>query len=42
MLQDEVREIDSVRIDGAYLGKDGAILPGQAAVISLIELVSCI
>ncbi|KAJ3102177.1 hypothetical protein HDU97_000738 [Phlyctochytrium planicorne] len=37
MLQDELREIDSVRIDGSFLGKDGAVLPGQAAVIALIE-----
>ncbi|KAI8849478.1 hypothetical protein BC829DRAFT_416722 [Chytridium lagenaria] len=37
MLQDELREIDSVRIDGSYLGMDGSVLPGQAAVIALIE-----
>ncbi|KAJ3219498.1 hypothetical protein HDU67_000911 [Dinochytrium kinnereticum] len=37
MLQDELREIDSVRIDGSYLGRDGTVLPGQAAVIALIE-----
>ncbi|KAJ3094246.1 hypothetical protein HDU96_001769 [Phlyctochytrium bullatum] len=37
MLQDELREIDSVRIDGSFLGKDGTVLPGQAAVIYLIE-----
>ncbi|KAJ3352141.1 hypothetical protein HDU83_008324 [Entophlyctis luteolus] len=37
MLQDELLEIDSVRIDGSYLGKDGTVLPGQATVIWLLE-----
>jgi DNA repair ATPase RecN len=37
MLQDEVREIDSARIDGKFVGKDGSVVPGQGSVISLIE-----
>ncbi|KAJ3103130.1 hypothetical protein HK100_004256 [Physocladia obscura] len=37
MLQDELLEIDSVRIDGSFLGKDGSVLPGQATVIWLLE-----
>ncbi|KAI8619404.1 hypothetical protein BC830DRAFT_1104467 [Chytriomyces sp. MP71] len=37
MLQDELLEIDSARIDGSYLGKDGTVLPGQATVIWLLE-----
>ncbi|KAI9324642.1 hypothetical protein DFJ73DRAFT_871881 [Zopfochytrium polystomum] len=38
ILQDDLREIDSIRIDGKFLGKDdGAVLPGQAAVIWLLE-----
>ncbi|ORY50021.1 hypothetical protein BCR33DRAFT_713611 [Rhizoclosmatium globosum] len=37
MLQDELLEIDSARIDGSYLGKDGSVLPGQATVIWLLE-----
>ncbi|KAJ3266938.1 hypothetical protein HDU77_008283 [Chytriomyces hyalinus] len=37
MLQDELLEIDSARIDGSYLGKDGSVLPGQATVIWLME-----
>ncbi|KAJ3252967.1 hypothetical protein HK103_001066 [Boothiomyces macroporosus] len=31
ILQDEVREIDSVRIDGKFMTKDGKVVPGQAS-----------
>ncbi|KAJ2991499.1 hypothetical protein HDV02_003758 [Globomyces sp. JEL0801] len=37
VLQEEVREIDSARIDGKYMTKDGAVVPGQAAVIEILE-----
>ncbi|KAJ3273619.1 hypothetical protein HDV01_004228 [Terramyces sp. JEL0728] len=37
ILQDEVREIDSVRIDGKFMTKDGNVVPGQASVINLLE-----
>ncbi|KAI8912696.1 hypothetical protein EDD86DRAFT_178912, partial [Gorgonomyces haynaldii] len=36
-IQDQVREIDSARIDGKYLAIDGTVVPGQAAVIELLE-----
>jgi chromosome segregation ATPase len=37
VLQDEVREIDSARIDGKFMTKDHAVVPGQASVIFLLE-----
>ncbi|KAJ3300699.1 hypothetical protein HK104_007600 [Borealophlyctis nickersoniae] len=37
LIQDELRSIDSVRIDGKFIGKDETVLSGQAAVISLME-----
>ncbi|KAJ1555860.1 hypothetical protein HK405_011588 [Cladochytrium tenue] len=38
VIQDELREIDSVRIDGKFLAReDASVLPGQAAVIDLLE-----
>ncbi|KAH6581507.1 hypothetical protein BASA61_003217 [Batrachochytrium salamandrivorans] len=38
VLQDELREIDSARIDGKYIAKDdGSIVSGQACVIELLE-----
>ncbi|KAJ3296524.1 hypothetical protein HDU76_006719 [Blyttiomyces sp. JEL0837] len=40
MLQDELREIDSIRIDGKFIGREGggSVVAGQAAVIGLMEL----
>ncbi|KAJ3035646.1 hypothetical protein HDV00_003586 [Rhizophlyctis rosea] len=37
MLQDELRSIDSARIDGKYISKDGQTVAGQGAVIGLME-----
>lgn len=37
ILQDEVREIDSARIDGKYMNKDSTVVQGQASVICLLE-----
>lgn len=37
VLQDEVGEIDSARIDGKYMTKDDSVVAGQAAVIDLLE-----
>jgi archaellum component FlaC len=37
ILQDEVREIDSARIDGKFMTKDHSVVPGQASVIFLLE-----
>lgn len=37
MLQDELREIDSARIDGKYKSLDGTVVHGQASVIELLE-----
>ncbi|KAI8926447.1 hypothetical protein BC831DRAFT_456228, partial [Entophlyctis helioformis] len=37
ILQEELREIDSARIDGKYIAKDGSIVSGQAIVIQLLE-----
>ncbi|KAJ3362998.1 hypothetical protein HDU91_003172 [Kappamyces sp. JEL0680] len=37
VLQDELREIDSARIDGKYIARDGSVVPGQASVIDLLE-----
>lgn len=37
ILQQELREIDLVRIDGKYYNKEGAIISGQAACIDLLE-----
>ncbi|KAI8805667.1 hypothetical protein BJ742DRAFT_819601 [Cladochytrium replicatum] len=37
VLQDELREIDAARIDGAYVSKKGEIVQGQARVISHLE-----
>lgn len=36
-LQDELRLIDSQRIDGKYLARDGTLVAGQAAVINALE-----
>jgi hypothetical protein len=38
ILQDEVGEIDSARIDGKYMTKDNTVVPGQASVIDLLEI----
>ena len=39
ILQQELLEIDSARIDGKYISKDGVtVVPGQAAVIDLLEV----
>ncbi|KAJ3056475.1 hypothetical protein HK097_006794 [Rhizophlyctis rosea] len=37
MLQDELRTIDSARIDGRYISKGGETVAGQGAVIGLME-----
>ena len=37
VLQEEVNEIDSARIDGKYISKEGDVVQGQAAVIDLLE-----
>ncbi|KAJ3335256.1 hypothetical protein HDU93_006059 [Gonapodya sp. JEL0774] len=36
-LQEELRSIDSVRIDGKYIDLNGVIIPGQAVVVELLE-----
>jgi hypothetical protein len=36
-IQDELREIDSKRIDGKFMASDGSIPTGQAQVIGLLE-----
>lgn len=36
-LQDELGQIDSVRIDGKFMTQDGSVIPGQAIVIDLLE-----
>ncbi|KAJ3061089.1 hypothetical protein HK102_009251, partial [Quaeritorhiza haematococci] len=38
ILQDELVEIDSVRIDGKYYSRDGRILEGQGGIVGLLEL----
>lgn len=35
--QDELRSIDSKRVDGKFMAPDGSIPPGQAQVIGLLE-----
>ncbi|CAJ0826262.1 22031_t:CDS:2 [Entrophospora sp. SA101] len=37
LIQDELREIDSKRIDGKFMASDDSIPTGQAQVISLLE-----
>jgi hypothetical protein len=37
VIQEEVREIDSARIDGKFMTKDQSVIPGQASVIDLLE-----
>ncbi|KAJ1547617.1 hypothetical protein HK096_002021, partial [Nowakowskiella sp. JEL0078] len=37
VIQDELREIDSARIDGAFVSRDDEIIAGQAAIIQLME-----
>lgn len=38
VIQDEVRSVDSARIDGKFMTEDQVVVPGQAAVIELLEL----
>jgi hypothetical protein len=37
ILQDELREIDSAKLEGKYINKDRVIISGQARVFDLIE-----
>ena len=32
-----MREIDSARIDGKFIAKDGSVVPGQGLIIHLLE-----
>ena len=37
MIQDQLREIDSIRIDGKFISQSQKVVEGQGAVIDLLE-----
>jgi hypothetical protein len=37
VLQDELREIDSAKMDNKYMNREGIVISGQARVIDLLE-----